>query len=70
MVEQPEESQATANPKVTLRALRLGGAHPVRPPPGCVPAPHRYSPETGARYREAPGTGRMKSSWSSVISPW
>ena len=29
-------------------------------PPGCVPAPHKYSPSSGIWYCEAPATGRVK----------
>src|SRR6476661_5385934 len=42
---------------------------PVTPPPGCVPAPHRYSPSIGVRYCDHPATGRMKNNCSSRRSP-
>src|SRR5580658_43215 len=53
----------------TARAAFAPGA-PMTPPPGCVLEPHMYSPRTGARYCAKPGTGRLKSSWSMVSSPW
>src|SRR5437016_4030217 len=39
---------------------------PVTPPPGCAPAPHKYSPAIGVRYCDQPATGRLKNSCSSV----
>src|SRR4051812_40666682 len=50
-------------------AAFLPGA-PVTPPPGCAPAPQRYSPSIGVRYCDQPGTGRIKNSCSRRKSPW
>src|SRR5262249_26016121 len=42
---------------------------PLTPPPGCVPAPQRYSDAIGVRYPRDPRTGRRKNSWSGDMSP-
>ena len=41
---------------ISLAALRP--ARPMTPPPGWVPAPHKYKPSSGVAYCAAPGTGR------------
>ena len=58
------------DPAAYPRSFRISRAAfsagpPVTPPPGCVPAPHMYSPATGDRYRAHPMSGRDRNSWSS-----
>jgi len=43
---------------------------PMMPPPGCVADPHIQRSRTGVRYRDHPGTGRLKNSCSNESSPW
>src|SRR5207245_1817899 len=48
----------------------LWPAAPITPPPGCAPAPHKYSPRTGVRYEDHPGTGRNENIWYGKMAPW
>ena len=47
----PIDASLSHRPKSlnTTRAQFLPGA-PITPPPGCVPAPHKYRPGNGVRY--------------------
>ena len=46
------------NPSAIASLAALRPQAPSTPPPGCVPAPQRYSPSTGVLYLAHPPTGR------------
>ena len=46
-------------PRLMISRAAFCPEPPVMPPPGCVPAPHRYRPAIGVRYWAQPRIGRI-----------